>query len=269
MNGLLHRLAARAIGNAMLVRSNARLPYGGGATWADIPGSDLAGVHEMRSDAPGQRAPMRRMLEPSPIEPGLPPKATTRDARDTWFDGAPPGVALPIASDSIDQSGPGVAALPEKPPRTAMRSTGYRETQSPMTSRKASTNNPDPGIVTLPEQPPLVRTESPLAAQSELLTEQGFRSGGSTPTGPSLLMLPADDRSASAPAMRSATGAMPQLVSRLRTGADVADETTEVHIHIGRIDVTAVLEAPPPRRKQAPIHAPMSLDAYLARRSRS
>jgi hypothetical protein len=40
MNGLLHRLAARAMGNAVSVRSNARLPYGGGAPiWADTAAS--------------------------------------------------------------------------------------------------------------------------------------------------------------------------------------------------------------------------------------
>jgi hypothetical protein len=46
------------------------------------------------------------------------------------------------------------------------------------------------------------------------------------------------------------------------------EETTEVHVSIGRIEVTAVHEAPPPKR-QAPTSAkPMSLDEYLARRKK-
>ncbi|CAH1905563.1 conserved hypothetical protein [Candidatus Nitrotoga sp. HW29] len=46
------------------------------------------------------------------------------------------------------------------------------------------------------------------------------------------------------------------------------DEITEVHVSIGRIEVTAVHEAPPPKR-QAPTSAkPLSLDEYLARRGK-
>jgi len=52
-------------------------------------------------------------------------------------------------------------------------------------------------------------------------------------------------------------------------GTPAADEPAEVHIHIGRIEVTAVPEAPPPRRRPAKKQAPMSLDAYLAARSRT
>ena len=47
-----------------------------------------------------------------------------------------------------------------------------------------------------------------------------------------------------------------------------AEEPTEVHVHIGRIDVTAVHEPAAPRRRPAGAPAPMSLDTYLARRSR-
>ncbi|MEO6421289.1 MAG: hypothetical protein ABIR84_01010 [Candidatus Nitrotoga sp.] len=46
------------------------------------------------------------------------------------------------------------------------------------------------------------------------------------------------------------------------------EEITEVHVSIGRIEVTAVHEALPPKR-QAPAPAkPLSLDEYLARRGR-
>lgn len=46
------------------------------------------------------------------------------------------------------------------------------------------------------------------------------------------------------------------------------EEPTEVHVHIGRIDVTAVAEPAAPRRRPAAAPALMSLDTYLAKRSR-
>jgi hypothetical protein len=47
------------------------------------------------------------------------------------------------------------------------------------------------------------------------------------------------------------------------------EDNTEVHIHIGRIDVTAVHETPAARRRAPGAPAPMSLDGYLAKQGRS
>jgi hypothetical protein len=44
------------------------------------------------------------------------------------------------------------------------------------------------------------------------------------------------------------------------------EETTEVHVSIGRIEVTAVHEAPPPKRAPARSPRALSLAEYLARR---
>lgn len=43
-------------------------------------------------------------------------------------------------------------------------------------------------------------------------------------------------------------------------------ENTEVHVHIGRIEVTAVHEAPREKPKRPPVRGPMTLDEYLTRR---
>ena len=51
-------------------------------------------------------------------------------------------------------------------------------------------------------------------------------------------------------------------------GSPPAEEPAEVHVHIGRIEVMVAQEAPPPRKTPSRKHAPMSLDAYLAARSR-
>ena len=47
------------------------------------------------------------------------------------------------------------------------------------------------------------------------------------------------------------------------------EETTEVHVSIGRIEVTAVHESSPPRRDERQVHKPMSLDEYLTKRQGS
>ena len=44
------------------------------------------------------------------------------------------------------------------------------------------------------------------------------------------------------------------------------EETTEVHVSIGRIEVTAVHEAPQPKRAPARSQRALSLEEYLARR---
>ena len=46
-----------------------------------------------------------------------------------------------------------------------------------------------------------------------------------------------------------------------------ASGETEVHIHIGRIEVTALQEAPLPKARARERTPAMSLDAYLAARS--
>lgn len=48
-----------------------------------------------------------------------------------------------------------------------------------------------------------------------------------------------------------------------------ASQETEVHIHIGRIDVTALHEAPRPKARPREHTQPVSLDAYLATRSKT
>jgi hypothetical protein len=53
----------------------------------------------------------------------------------------------------------------------------------------------------------------------------------------------------------------------VRGHAATVEETTEVHVSIGRIEVTAVHEAAPPPRKTPRRNPPMSLDDYLARRN--
>ena len=58
-------------------------------------------------------------------------------------------------------------------------------------------------------------------------------------------------------------------VAAMQTPAATSEAPNEVHVHIGRIEVTAVQSSEPPRRKAKAAQQPMSLNDYLARRQRS
>jgi len=78
-------------------------------------------------------------------------------------------------------------------------------------------------------------------------------------------LLPADHSEAVRPApskMAGRTDRGPQAGGR----SGPSEETTEVHVSIGRIEVTAVQEAPPPKRQPRRVAKPMTLAEYLARR---
>jgi hypothetical protein len=81
---------------------------------------------------------------------------------------------------------------------------------------------------------------------------------------PSLLIPLAAPHPAAAPAT-TRWPAMTNPAIHAATGG----EPSEVHVHIGRIEVSAVHEAAPARRPPAPRPPPMSLDAYLAKRGRT
>jgi hypothetical protein len=66
--------------------------------------------------------------------------------------------------------------------------------------------------------------------------------------------------------VREAARPTVSIESRVRGDAGMVEETTEVHVSIGRIEVTAIHEPPPPKPAAPRRNAPMSLDDYLARR---
>lgn len=68
------------------------------------------------------------------------------------------------------------------------------------------------------------------------------------------------------PAMSPSGAPLAQALVRQARHGPLVEETTEVHVSIGRIEVTAVHEAPPPRRPAPKANKPMSLDEYLTKR---
>ena len=76
-------------------------------------------------------------------------------------------------------------------------------------------------------------------------------------------------QSTAAPIGAIAAAGQPAWSAHAAPRAAKADEPSEVHVHIGRIDVSAVHEPATPRRRAAVAAAPMSLDTYFTKRGRA
>lgn len=253
MNGLLHRVAARAAGTAVAVRSDARFAYAGGSAGpgdaaeaeAHFPtGAEplaqmpLASMDHQRGrtmravDFADPPAVMNADRTPPAFADARPEAAAMRDAPVTApNDEVEPraDAAQPRAFDDPRATMPPVPA-PSLIPRAALAATD-REPETTLAPRETAINVRN--VMRADEPSPLMPREArpaPLAAIPQPSTRRGA----------------------------------PQ-----QSGAAQSEADTEVHIHIGRIDVTAVHEAPAPRRRAAAAPAPMSLDGYLAQRGRS
>lgn len=248
MNGLLHRLAARATGSALTLRADARLAYGASAPLLAEPAP------------PGPRL--------SDAAPAPSPENFRQDAAHlsslTAKQAAPPRMPDAVADDAQKESKPQTpaparlfaASQPGLPPGDA---------QAPaVASQPPQRASLDAG---LPAQDPAApQALQPLAAAPPV----------SQRLDPSALVQPShSNRPVPAPLLPRQNNAPPPAsaswpaASPAASLARAAEEATEVHVHIGRIEVTAVHGAAPPRRRPAaapPVSTP--LDAYLAARQR-
>lgn len=280
MKGLLHRLAARAAGTAPLVRSDARLPFGGGG---------LAGADETL-DANGGSARE------------LPVTGTARaDAAMQRAVQAPTRASVITSTETSIEPLAELAAVPSRQahPRPAvtlpdamLHASEPSAPQGPVSQRHdGSQTEPEPRVLeaapmaaapvmTSQTHEPRVREAAPRHANGmpferdnqTPVPSAAHRSDGSTRrAGASPLVEP----SPLMPLARAEVDtSMPRIVRLkaarpLAPGSQAADDTTEVHIHIGRVEVTAVHEAPEPSTQPRKRQAPMSLDAYLAARKKA
>lgn len=268
MTGLLHRLAARAAGRAVPVRSRLALSYGADA----LPG-----------------------LAPRPAVVAEPPEADRRTAGD------------PERREAALRQGPRAAETeegPARPPEQARpvdrappRPTGapaQRETPSPdptpapqAAAERPTEARPAPGAAArAPAAPPALpglRGAAPAAAR-EIRDESGAAPLGRVVEAaaapewrrpipapevwadPPPLLPPAAEAAGAEPAARAAAAdRTPPPPGRRTPPAHAAAH--EVHVHIGRIEITAVRDAPPARPTARPPRT-RSLDAYLAERDR-
>jgi hypothetical protein len=175
------------------------------------------------------------------------------------------GGPLPQAAPTAERTPTGAGPLAPEPPQVMV----------------------EPGAPLRSEQ----RVTRSLAAETPAAAREALRAPARSATPPDAHVelgeprrAPADRTAASHDAIRDAPPLLPlQRVARFLPPPAVAastpspaaaarpaiEETTEVHVSIGRIEVTAVQEAPPPRREPGRPRKPRSLEEYLARRQGS
>ncbi|SFL96439.1 hypothetical protein [Variovorax sp. OV329] len=230
MTGLLHRLAARATGTGWTVRSDLRLPW-------DAAG--LASTHDdappIESALPGVRAPVRDRQDSPAAHSHESPRAVSRRAQEPVVADEP---VAPLST--LEQSAP-AKELP-KPRMPAAR-------QPPAASHASAK---DAGV------------QARATAQTSERPQPSPRQRQGEPAP----LLPARPATASHAALSPRAGqglAAFQVASHTQAAAG---QETEVHIHIGRIDVTALHESPRPKARPRERTQAVSLDAYLAARSK-
>lgn len=281
MTGLLRRLASRATGVPSPVRPVACLPFSAAPALVEdttiasasdsaarpvalgpepvalgpvpviVPrpagdepapfSTDAPGAGARRSPDPGPPAPGRR---PNPSLPGLPESAGADHEASGTDDGSGDREAAVPAPASAE---PDIAAvtLVRRPPRAVDRLDEVAETPA-RGGAELRAMTPHVGVAVRAVHPVIV----PAPDDPEPLL----------PAPASFAISPAGGRSVAAP------GETIPGPGRL-FGSDRVEEITEVHVSIGRIEITAPPSAPlrPPRRSGTERKA-MSLEDYLARK---
>jgi len=258
MKGLLHRLAARATGTALPVHSNARLPFSDiDMTWiGDTPGPDdtpppgtqdgtiaSAPAPVATAGTPAETGMPQDVTEPAPMLPDFHETASHR-----------PAVATPSAlPERTDRSG---SPVPSEHPAIRARVAATEAKETFRESPHAGTDS----------RPRTDTTETATSTGPERQAGRHDRHAVHAPfTAPPPMMPPAPvSTTAPTPLIQHPRIAQPEApVTR------PGDEPHEVHIHIGRIEVTAAHEKAPVRPGPKARKPALSLDAYLDARSKA
>lgn len=244
VGGTLQRLGARALGQGWTVRSDVRLPFAADRCAEPAPGAggptaatETPYAATVPSPAPPLRAPLPSGAdEPSPSAALLQaPRATSpdRDYTPPWTRqrNAPP-----------DPTSPAMAV-----------ETGSMAAVAPVPAPGAPSHASDQAMSR--SMPPMASTLLPPVLPPEpapLLPDHGAEGTGH-PASPAHRV----------PSVAARQAAGPTPASPAPTGE------TEVHIRIGRIEVTALQEAPRAKARPRERAQPMSLDAYLEQRRKA
>lgn len=256
MKGLLHRLAARAAGTTVPLRSDARLPFGGATLgWGETFAMETAPERSGRAS-------------PVPVHPtGTAETAAANLQSERWQQEAPaPG---PDRSSGPARPTPPESAVPPEPAATAMAASPHRAAAVRARPMLPSGGGESHGPATLPAEAEPTGAWNPSARQPAVVRAGPPSSGPDAPMrskGDPPLLMPRGSASPG-PGSYGAAAAehvadRPDLPTR-----GTEEEPPEVHIHIGRIEVTAVQEASPQRPKPKARQVAMSLETYLAGRS--
>jgi hypothetical protein len=253
MSGYLQRLAARALGVAKPVRTSAAMPFSGG-----VPLVDAAVVVEAPAAEPADGVP--RTADAPTID--APVATATPSGRRT---------ASAQRTDETDRQPTLAGREPPTPNRrqTMMARHGASSVDDGETTAEAETawcHDAPPRLM-----PAIAAEANAMAAVADRLrsipdTVDDQSRGTEVPARiePPRLM----PRQRPRPSQWVPPGSPRQagIDIGVNKPAAMSEETVEVHVNIGRIEITAVPEAPAP--KPAPRHRqqPMSLDEYVSRR---
>ena len=238
MTGLLHRLAARANGSAWAVRSDARLPFA-------AEGLEAAPAPALAAHAPqAEPAPMLRPAAPA-MEPPAQAQAESGNAP----------LHMSMAPSRLQQA-------PWQAPANAQAAA-----QQPLANLLHDSPQPQAhGTASPLRQAPTMHAPQEAAASPVHLLPQAARPGPAfTPQRDPAPLLPGHT-AAAASAMPTGPAPHAHAATWARGAPAATREDTEVHIHIGRIDVTAVHETPKAKPRAREPAQPVSLQAYLATR---
>lgn len=256
MSGLFQRLARQAAGSeSARVHTMARLPF---VPPADVqtPAEGFTAIANPGSGTTASSSGLRQDAELADMPVGaMPPAPSADDGR----------AGMPAAVSPASAARPaGAGPAHRRANRQAAPDTGPGEggRHVPSTIADAGSVLPTPDS-RAPAMPRSGRGDEAAAVVAN----------------PSIGHVPepivASDNAATGHASVSAAGSMTMRTNpagdRQRMTASDAmagDQPAEVHVHIGRIEVTATQEAPPPKRRAAAAPKFMTLDEYLARRKR-
>ncbi len=259
MNGLLHRLAARTAGTIVQLRSDARLPFGGIELRPDGAADDLK---EQATLIDSRAQPSNPSGAPVQSRQGSPSRPPTRSR-----------TPAPMVTQSPQRRG--ATPVDARPPVALEAHTALRAVSPAAASHvEVPSEGMSPGLRSRRVLEP-APAEAGRASHDLAVPAGAARRSATQPDDaprligePSLLMPPAAADSSVSRGIASTVTRHPAGPSST-VPAIATEESNEVHINIGRIEVTAVHDAAPVQRRPPPAAPPMTLDAYLAKRGRS
>lgn len=289
MSGYLQRLLDRAAGRSLPeVRSLARAPYASASNPLDV--SVGAGQIALAQPPQSQASPVDRPEWP-PVRLDENLQAAERQTRSQWSD--PDRAASrpsswsetagtpsrdPAAGDEVGTLGFGSEPRTSGRPAAAPRVPAGPQLRVPNrlfdaddqanlgTGRVSPTREmPGPPSADLPQPSIIQRGQVRAASMASLRDDLPDRLDAPARfAAPSTLLAPQPASSSRAPWAVAAKQPGPSIHA-----VAAEQEPTEVHVHIGRIEVTAVHEAPPARKRpEPPPRTAPSLEDYLAQRQR-
>lgn len=266
MNGLLHRLAARAMGSTSTLRSSARLPYAAPPSLVSDKQVAMPGIAENEQrPAVSNGAKWGRELVHEQHRANLHAKIGAGENEVTT-----PSPELLVEHTELSAK-PGrhyaqsstKKAMVRQPNASGIKSVAG-ESPSEGFETNIPVNNSKSGAIDIPVLAAVFesnrqRNDSPVEAIAhDKQSSTHLDSGSPQPLLPLKNSARPSALNAGASAQRGEPG------DSVWQGQ--VEETIEVHVSIGRIEVTAVHEAPPLKRQAPTTARPMSLDEYLARR---